>query len=747
MTVKFLLLALLASGSAIAAPPELLPLPMHLAEQRGRFTLSPSDTIGVPPRDKGAIRAADFLSKLLRSSNGSEIEIRSQGARVRFERMRGFAPEAYALHATPNSVTIRASTDAGLLYGAVTAWQLASGDKPNVIPAVTISDAPQFRWRGLMLDSARHFQSPAFIHRLIDWMAVNKLNTLHWHLVDDQGWRLEIKKYPRLTEVGAWRAPATAPGAPPLPWVGGYYTQAQVREIVAYAAARNVTIIPEIEMPGHALSAIRAYPRLGTGAVIPPGVESDWGVFPWLYNVDDRTFGFLEDVLTEVMALFPSRTIHVGGDEAVKDQWKSSPKIQTQMNALGIADEEHLQGWFMARIGKFLTAHGRRMIGWDEILLGGVPHDAMIMSWQGTKGAIAAAKTGRDSVLSPAPILYFDNRQGFSDIEPPGRGNLVDLKSVYEFDASPPELTASERKHILGLQANLWTEHVRTEQRAAWNSFPRASAVAEIGWSKPAKRDFAGFIDRLVPQMNRMEALGLTPAASAFTVRTATDYTPGANAARVGLSSEAGLPIRYTIDGSPPTTASHPYRSPLTLAFPTRLRAATFYGERPLGAAIDKIIDARTVRTRSDEQLKTCADKVKLALEDDNPAAGPRAVFVTDIFNPCWIFEKAPVGGARRVAIDVGQIPFNFQISKAERDGIRFRAPATPAGEFEVRAGGCDGERVAVLPLAPARANPGVTRLLAPISPRNGREDLCITYTANGVNPMWAIDRVELLTQ
>ena len=747
MTVKFLLLALLASGSAIAAPPELLPLPMHLAEQRGRFTLSPSDTIGVPPRDKGAIRAADFLSKLLRSSNGSEIEIRSQGARVRFERMRGFAPEAYALHATPNSVTIRASTDAGLLYGAVTAWQLASGDKPNVIPAVTISDAPQFRWRGLMLDSARHFQSPAFIHRLIDWMAVNKLNTLHWHLVDDQGWRLEIKKYPRLTEVGAWRAPATAPGAPPLPWVGGYYTQAQVREIVAYAAARNVTIIPEIEMPGHALSAIRAYPRLGTGAVIPPGVESDWGVFPWLYNVDDRTFGFLEDVLTEVMALFPSRTIHVGGDEAVKDQWKSSPKIQTQMNALGIADEEHLQGWFMARIGKFLTAHGRRMIGWDEILLGGVPHDAMIMSWQGTKGAIAAAKTGRDSVLSPAPILYFDNRQGFSDIEPPGRGNLVDLKSVYEFDASPPELTASERKHILGLQANLWTEHVRTEQRAAWNSFPRASAVAEIGWSKPAKRDFAGFIDRLVPQMNRMEALGLTPAASAFTVRTATDYTPGANAARVGLSSEAGLPIRYTIDGSPPTTASHPYRSPLTLAFPTRLRAATFYGERPLGAAIDKIIDARTVRTRSDEQLKTCADKVKLALEDDNPAAGARAVFVTDIFNPCWIFEKAPVGGARRVAIDVGQIPFNFQISKAERDGIRVRAPATPAGEFEVRAGGCDGERVAVLPLAPARANPGVTRLLAPISPRNGREDLCITYTANGVNPMWAIDRVELLTQ
>jgi hexosaminidase len=611
---------------------------------------------------------------------------------------------------------------------------------------VVIHDGPSFRWRGLMLDSARHFQSPGFVRRLIDWMAVNKLNTLHWHLVDDQGWRLEIKKYPRLTDVGAWRVPATASGAPPLPRVGGYYTQNEIREIVAYAAARNITIVPEIEMPGHALSAIRAYPQFGTGAPIPPGVESDWGVFPWLYNIDDGTFTFLQDVLTEVMELFPSRYIHVGGDEAVKDQWKASPKIQGQMKALGIRSEDELQSWFVSRIGRFLEAHGRRVIGWDEILQGGIPKDATVLSWQGAAGAIAAAKAGHDSVLSPAPILYFDNRQGFGAIEPPGRGNLVDLANVYDFNPLPAELTAAQRRHILGLQANLWTEHVRTEPRAAWNLFPRASAVAEIGWSHPAKPDFAGFIDRLVPQIERMKALGLDPAASAFAVTASTDFTPPANRAQIALSNQSGLELRYTLDGTTPTNKSPLYRSPLMLAFPTRLRAASFYGDRPMPGALDELVDAQSVRRHSDEELRTCTDKVRLALEDDFSTGDKRAVFVTDIFNPCWMYEKAPLAGARQIAISVGQVPFNFQVGK-DIEQIHFRSPATLAGEFEVRAGSCDGERVAVLPLAPAVHNPGVTRLVAPMEARPGVQDLCITYTATGVSPMWAIDSVELLTQ
>ncbi len=740
-----LVLAVFFSGCAAAASPKLLPMPGHVAEHRGSYILSPSEAIRVPPRDNGAAEAAAYLSHLLRRSNGLELKVRPDRGAIRFIRERGLGKEGYSLRSGPDGIRISASSDAGLLYGAVTAWQLATGEKQNVVPAVTIRDEPRFQWRGLMLDSARHFQSPEFVHSLIVWMAVNKLNVLHWHLVDDQGWRLEIRKYPRLTDVSAWRVPATAPGAPPLPRVGGYYTQDQVRQIVAYAAKRNVTIVPEIEMPGHALSAIRAYPALGTGTPIPPGVESDWGVFPWLYNVDDRTFAFLEDVLGEVMELFPSRYIHVGGDEAVKDQWKSSPDVQARMKALGIKDEDALQSWFMGRVGKSLEAHGRRMVGWDEILKGGIPKDATIMSWQGTNGAIAAAKAGHDSVLSPSPILYFDNRQGFSDIEPPGRGNLVDLQSVYAFEPSPPELTTAERRHILGLQGNLWTEHVRTEQRAAWNLFPRASAVAEIGWSDPPRRNFADFIDRLVPQMARMKSLGLVPAATAFAVKTETDFSPVENQVTVALSNQSGLEIRYTLDGTPPSRTSSIYRKPLSLE-PTRFRAATFYHGRPLDGAIDQVVDFRSVWTRTDEQLRTCTDAVRLAVEDDYPAAGPRAVFVTDIFNPCWIFEKAHTGIVHRIAIDVGQFPFNFQVGK-DAENIHFRPQATPNGEFEVRAPGCDGQRVAVLPLPSARTNPGVTRLIAPIKPHKGREDLCITYTAKGVNPMWAVNRVELLTQ
>jgi hexosaminidase len=746
VTRKLLVLSLLYSGCAIAAPPKLLPIPKEMIVGEGGFALTGSSTIAVPARDKGARRAANFLSELVQKSNHVRMKIGSGRGTVRFVRQHGLPPEGYVVKSDDHGATISATSDAGLLYGAISVWQLASGEGDSEIPSVTIRDAPRFRWRGLMLDSARHFQSPDFIRRFIDWMAVNKLNVLHWHLVDDQGWRLEISKYPRLTQVAAWRIPATAPGAPPLPREGGYYTRQQVREIVAYAARRSIMIVPEIEMPGHALSAIRAYPQLGTGAPVPAGVESDWGVFPWLYNIDDSTFGFLEDVLTEVMALFPSRYIHVGGDEAVKDQWIASPNIQARMKVLGVKDEHELQSWFVSRIGKFLAAHGRRMIGWDEILQGGIPRDATIMSWQGTSGAVAAAKAAHDSVLTPAPILYFDNRQGFSDIEPPGRGNLVDLASVYAFEPLPPELTPGQRKHILGLQANLWTEHVRTEDRAAWNAFPRASAVAEIGWSDPPKRDFAGFLDRLVPQIERMTTLGLKPADSAFAIKAMTDFVPPANEATVTLSSQSGLEIRYTLDGRAPNWSSALYNSPIVMRFPTRLRAAAFHDRRVLPGGIDEIVDAQSVRRRSDEELRTCSEKVKLALEDDFPAQGARAVFVTDIFEPCWIFDKAPLEGARKIAIDVGQVPFNFQVGK-DVEQIKFRPPATPDGEFEVRAGNCDGERIAVLPLAPAHANPGVTRLVAPIIRREGRQDLCITYTANGVNPMWAIDGIELLMQ
>lgn len=639
----------------------LLPLPQSVVAERGRLDLAGQ-------RIAGDRAAGERFAELMARGAGLELAFGAKGA-IRFERTPGMARESYRLEVTPRGARVTASDDAGLFYGGVTLWQLATNGQGTTVPVVVIEDAPRFGWRGLMLDSARHYQSPAFVKQLIDWMAAHKLNMLHWHLVDDQGWRVEIKRYPRLTEVGAWRTPAHAPPAPTPPRYGGFYTQDQIREIVAYAAARAVTIVPEIDMPGHALAAIRAYPALGMGVTPPPGIESDWGVFPYLFNIEEPTFAFLEGVLEEVLALFPGRYVHVGGDEAVKDQWKASARVQARMRALGIADETALQGWFTNRIARWLEARGRRLIGWDEILEGGLPKGATVMSWRGIEGAVAAAKAGHDAVLSPAPVLYLDNRPSAVDPQP-GRGKGITLAEVYAFDPLPATLTAEQQGHILGLQANLWTEHVRTEARAAYMAFPRASAVAERGWS--ATNDFGDFSRRLPAQLDRLAPLGLVAGPSAST--------------------------------------------------PVKMSA----------------------RRRDDTALELCSDALVLALEDDAPLDGARAVFKTNILNPCWIYRAAPMDGVTAIAVDVGQIPFNFQIGR-DIEGIRFRSPATPAGEIEVRLG-CEGPRIAVLPLAAARRNPAVTTVAASVAPLTGARDLCLTYTALGPDPMWAIDAVQLVT-
>ena len=741
-----------ATGEAAAETParlDLLPMPRSATVQPGSFRAT--DRTIVVAEDEAARQAAERFVDLVRRTAGLNFQIRNATApgAIRFSSVPGMGPEAYRLDVNASGATVSASGHAGLFYGGISLWQLLTSQpaRDGVVnaPAVRIDDAPRFAWRGLMLDSARHFQSPDFIKQLIDWMSVNKLNRLHWHLVDDQGWRIEIRRYPRLTEVGAWRIPASAPGAPPLPRTGGYYTQDQIRDIVAYARARAIEIVPEIEMPGHALAPIRAYPELGVGSAPPPDIESDWGVFPWLYNVDDGTFTFLENVLDEVLELFPGTYVHVGGDEAVKDQWRASPRIQERMRALGIADEAQLQAWFIGRIGRFLEARGRRLIGWDEILDGGLPQGATVMSWRGIDGAIRSAQAGHDAVLAPAPILYFDNRQGTTSAEPPGRGGPVTLSGVYAFDPAPETLTLDQQAHILGLQGNLWTEHVRTEARAAYMAFPRAAAVAELGWAPREVHDFAGFVDRLLPQLDRLAALGLEAAPSAFRPRTAETLDATAETVTVALSNEAGTAIRYTLDGSTPTLQSRLYDAPLRLAVPTRLRAIGVHGGRLLPGELDRTYDAGGVRRRDDNQLKLCSGNIALSLEDDAPAAGPRAAFLLDIMNPCWIYESAPLDGVTAIEIDVGQLPFNFQIGR-DIERITFRPPASEAGEFEVRAGGCDGERIAVLPLAPAIANPAVTRLRAPIAPRSGSTDLCFTYTARGPNPLWAIDAVQLVS-
>lgn len=737
-----LLLCVLAAAPAAAQRLQLLPTPASLREAGEGFTLRPGTP--VITSDAGARAAAERLAALM-ASQGVPLRLttHAQGTTIRFVREPGIAPEGYRLTTSPAGALITASDDAGLFYGAVTLWQLASLDPAHRVAGVAIDDKPRFGWRGLMLDSARHFQSPAFIRELLDWMAASKLNRLHWHLVDDQGWRLPVPKYPELTRVSAWRRPATAPGAPALPQVGGFYTAEEIRGIVAYAQARGITIVPEIEMPGHALAAIRAYPRLGMGVPIPAGTEAHWGIFPWLYNTEEATFAFLEDVLAETMRLFPSPWIHVGGDEAVKDQWRASPAIQAQIRRLGLKDENALQGWFMARIGRFLAKNGRKLVGWDEILEGGVPANATITSWRGVDGAVTAARLGHDAILSPDAVLYLNSRQGTGPNEPPGRGSLITLADVLAFDPIPAALTPAQRRHILGLQANLWTEHVRTEDRAAWMLFPRAAAVAEIGWAPAAKRDVAGFARALLPHLDRLAPLRLKAADSAFAVTARLDLQADGRI-RATLAGQSGLPIRYTLDGSAPDHRSTVYADALTLAAGQRLRAATMLDGRTLAGGYDAVVTQASARARTSRELTLCTQAVPLDLEDDYPADGRRARFLLDIFNPCWRWDDAPVASATRIVLSVGQVPFNFQVG-ADRDKIRFQAPTTSEGEFLVRAGGCEGAPIATLPLAPAARNPGVTRLEAALPAGARPPNLCITYTARGVDPLWAIERVELL--
>ena len=685
-----------------AAPPaaaanlaSVIPAPASVVARSGTFAIRGARIY--VPRDPQALAIAAYFAALVHTSHAITLKVstvpRTPGLPAQVPahaivfrldpRAAGLSPESYEVDVSPERVLASAREPRGLFYGAVTLWQLCSMPAPHgnvALAAVHITDAPRFRWRGLMLDSARHFQSPEFIMRYIDWMALHKLNVLGWHLTDDQGWRLEIRKYPRLTGVGAWRVPAgaaarrdidPATGRPRL--YGGFYTQEEVRRIVAHAAARNITIVPEIDVPGHSTAAIVAYPSLGSSGEPPRAVPADWGTYPNVLNVEESTFAFLEDVLAEVMLLFPGEYIHVGGDEAVKDQWRASAQVQARMRELGVPNEEALQGYFTRRLGEYLQAHGRRLVGWDEILAGGVPAGATVMSWRGIQGAIDAAKSGHDAVLSPAPTLYLDNRQGGGPGEPPGRGQVVSLEDVYRFDPLPGPL-ADERQQVLGLQANLWTEHVRTEEQAAYMTWPRAAALAEVGWSPPERRSWQDFLSRLPGEFDRYRALGIHHSDDVFT--------------------------------------------------PARTLSAY---ERHMS-----------------QDLKTCSGQLLLNLEADAPLHGARAVFLIDIENPCWIFPAADLSQAAALTVAVGQVPFNFQLGR-DVEAIKLHPPRTPAGELEVRLDACAGEPLVVLPLAPAAGHDAVTVLPALTLPHlTGTHPLCLRFTQRTLDPLWAIDWVQL---
>jgi hexosaminidase len=738
----------------------LIPQPALVQPQHGVFHLRQGAKLIVDSRNAEAVGIARRFADLLAQTRGIHLDLRpfdggNEHDAIVFslDARDTLVPggEGYRLSVDNDRILVSAREAPGLFYGGVTLWQLLTQDSAKAasidVPNLLITDRPHFRWRGTMLDSARHFQSPDFIKRFIDELALAKLNTFHWHLTDDQGWRIEIRKYPRLTDVGAWRRPAGAAGTDangkPVRY-GGYYTQDEIRDIVRHAAERHVTIVPEIDVPGHMQAAIAAYPMLGSAGDTPV-VSADWGVHSYILNVDESTFTFVEDVLDEVMQLFPGTYIHIGGDEAVKDQWKASARVQARMRELGLSNEDALQGWFIARLQKYLAAHGRKLIGWDEILEGGLPSNATVMSWRGAKGGIEAAHLGHDVVMAPSPDLYFDHLQSAAADEPSGRLDLRTLADIYAFDATPAGMSADAAMHVLGAQANLWTEHMRTTELVEHAAFPRLAALAEVLWSPPSTHDWRGFIARLVPQMDRYRARGVAAAGSAFEVRFSDEYDAAARSVAVTLSSQVALPIRYTRDGSTPSAASPLYREPLLLPVPSTLRVATFLDDRRVGAIQTRELAPANLLRRSSDALKPCSGKLTLRLEDDAPATATRAFFDVDLFDPCWIFERAPLDGVAAIAVAVGQLPYNFQLWHDATNIVPRPAPQSAEAELLIKFDSCAGATVASIPLGSALGNPAVTVLQAPMPPRVGAHDLCFMFSGRGIDPLWAIDHVQLV--
>lgn len=519
---------LIAQKPNIPNPVSVIPKPQSVVQHAGHFTLTNATVVWA---DAPSAAVARQLVRYLEPATGFTLAVRTRGMpagnRIVLRRdttLRRLGAEGYRLDVRAGVVTIRASEPAGLFHGVQTIRQLLPPDILReapvdgvswTMPAVAIEDMPRYGWRGMHLDVARHFMPKEFVLKYIDLLALHKMNSFHWHLTDDQGWRLQIRKYPRLTDVGAWRkqtlvGPYVADTSKQVydhERYGGFYTQDDVREVVAYARERFVNIVPEIEMPGHAQAAIAAYPELGVlGDTLD--VLTIWGVSENILKPSDFSVSFMKDVLSEVMELFPGRYIHIGGDEAPKVQWQHSAFAQSRMREFGLTTENELQGWFNRQMDAFLTAHHRRMIGWDEILEGGLAPNAVVMSWRGISGGIAAARAGHDVVMAPTSHTYFDYYQAKTTAtEPLAIGGFLPLDTVYAYEPTPPALEPRFAKHILGAQGQVWTEYLRDPKQVEYMALPRMAALAEVLWTPRAQRSFPDFMSRLPTHEQRLSAL------------------------------------------------------------------------------------------------------------------------------------------------------------------------------------------------------------------------------------------------
>ena len=587
---------------------QIIPKPQELSISEGSFVFNENTSFHVSSDDH--LQVSEILIRKFRSvANWDFGFVREQPVSnyISFIINEALQDESYTVNIENKGITIEANSYSGFLYGVETIRQLLPPEIESnkqvegvtwEIPNVKISDAPRFKWRGLMLDVSRHFFEKEYILKTIDRLAYLKMNTLHLHLVDDQGWRIEIKKYPKLTEVGAFRV-----NQEEKPWdgrytptldekatYGGFYTQEDIKEIVAYAESRGVTVVPEIEMPAHVTSAVASYPELsclGTPVSVPSG--GLWPITDIYCAGKESTFEFLENVLTEVMVLFPSKYIHVGGDEATKTNWKSCKYCQARIKKEQLNSPEELQSYFIKRMERFISSKGRVLIGWDEILEGGLAPGATVMSWRGVKGGLEASAEGHDVVMTPGTHCYFDHYQGPINTEPLAWGGYSPVSKVYQFDPVVDSMTESQASHVLGGQANLWSEYVPTSAHSEYMIYPRLAALSEALWSPKADRDWNSFSSRMVSLFKRYDFLGVNYANSAYTITADTKVADSTNTIMLSLKNEfSESDIRYVINDTVLGNNAIVYSGPIEISKTSTIKASIFKDGNPFGEVFEQ---------------------------------------------------------------------------------------------------------------------------------------------------------------
>ena len=570
LSLASLLMTGCSSAPTVVADYEVVPAPLQITTaQQSPFVLKSGAVIGYPAGNAKMQKNAEFLAAFLKDQTGMVLKTAEGEGDITLQLgMQDENPEAYQLKVNSDGIVISAPSEAGVFYGIQTLRKSVSAapDSQVEFPAVEIVDKPRFGYRGMMLDVGRHFFSMDELKTYIDMLALHNINRFHWHLSEDQGWRIEIKKYPKLTEIGSQRK-ETVIGRNSGKYDGkpysGFYTQEQAKEIVKYAADRYITVIPEIDLPGHMQAALAAYPELGcTGG--PYEVWTQWGVSDnVLCAGNDQTIQFIKDVLAEIIEIFPSEYIHVGGDECPKVKWETCPKCQARIKALGLKSdkqhtkEERLQSYVIHEAEEFLNANGRQMIGWDETLEGGLAPNATVMSWRGEGGGIEAAKQKHDVVMTPNTYLYFDYYQTKDvDDEPLAIGGYLPMERVYSYEPMPKSLTPEEQKYIIGVQANLWTEYIPDFKQVQYMVLPRMAALCESQWCAPEKKNYDEFLKRIIPLVNIYKQKGWNYATHIFDVML--ELKPNTEKGTLDAVARTidNAPIHYTLDGSEPGASS-----------------------------------------------------------------------------------------------------------------------------------------------------------------------------------------------